>query len=204
MKAGNDGKAKEALGRALGYYKGHKRNEDAALYAAEARYLQGELIYREYDAIKIAGRPRQLARALEEKAKLLDEAKKVYLDVVSYRVPEWATAALYRVGQAYAGYAKAMRSAKVPRDLSKDEQQIYRDELEKSVVVIEDKALESYRSGYAKALEIGVYNKYTRLLREGLADLAETEFPRDAESRPGVRLGEARAATWEVIEEIKR
>jgi TolA-binding protein len=204
MKLGADAKAKEALGKALAYYKTHKKDEDAALYAAEARYQQGELIFREYEAIKIAGRPRQLARALEEKAKLLDEAKKVYLDVVSYRVPEWATAALLRIGQAYASYAKAMRGAKVPRDLSKDEQQIYRDELEKSVVVIEDKALDSYRSGYAKALEIGVYNKYTRELRDGLADLASTEYPRDVEARGGVRLGEAKAPVWDVIEEIKR
>jgi outer membrane protein assembly factor BamD (BamD/ComL family) len=204
MKSGSDSKAKETLGRALAYYRSHRKDEDAALYAAEARYQQGELIFREYEAIKIAGRPRQLSRALEEKAKLLDEAKKVYLDVVSYRVPEWATAALLRVGQAYASYAKAIRNAKVPRDLNKEEQQIYRDELEKSVVVIEDKALESFRSGYAKALEIGVYNKYTRALREGLAELAQNEFPRDAESRPGVRLGEARTPAWDVIEEIKR
>jgi TolA-binding protein len=204
MKASADGKAREALGRALAHYKGHRREEDAALHAAEARYLQGELLFREYEAIKIAGRPRQLQRALEEKARLLDEAKKVYLDVVSYRVPEWATAALFRIGQAYATFAKAMRAAKVPRDLSREEQQIYRDELEKSVVMIEDKALDSYRSGYAKALEIGVYNKYTRSLREGLAELAETEFPRDAEARPGVRLGEVRRPTWELIEEIRR
>lgn len=204
MKMGADNRAKDALGRALARYRSHKKDEDAALYAAEARYLQGELIFREYEAIKIAGRPRQMARALEEKAKLLDDARKIYLDVVSYRVPEWATAALFRIGQAYASFAKAMREAKVPRDLSKEEQEIYRDELQKSVVMIEDKALDSYRSGYAKALEIGVYNRYTRLLREGLAELAETEFPKDAEARPGVRLGEARASTWEAIEEIRR
>src|SRR5207247_2513974 len=75
MKVGADGKAKEALNRALAYYRAHKKDEDTALYAAEARYQQGELIFHEYEAIKIAGRPRQLTRALEEKAKLLDEAK---------------------------------------------------------------------------------------------------------------------------------
>jgi TolA-binding protein len=204
MKGGADGKAKEATDKALAWYRSHKKEEDAALYAAEARYQQGELVFREFEAIKLAGRPRQLSRALEEKAKLLDQAKKVYLDVVSYRVPEWATAALLRVGQAYSGYARAIRNAKVPRDLNKEEQQIYRDELEKTVVVIEDKAVDAFRSGYAKALEIGVYNKYTRALREGLAELASNEFPKDAEARPGVRLGEARSAAWDVIEEIKR
>src|SRR5262249_51620653 len=129
LKLGATAKAKEALAKALAAHRSHRRDE-TALYAAQARYLQGEVLYHDYEAIKIAGKPRQLARALEEKAKLLDEARKVYLDVVSFRVPEWATAALYRIGQAYASYAKAIRGAKVPRDLSKEEQQVYRDELE--------------------------------------------------------------------------
>jgi TolA-binding protein len=203
LKSGSSSRVKETLARALSHYKSH-RNAESAAFAAQARYLQGELLYHDYEAIKIAGKPRQLARALEDKAKLLDDARKVYLDVVSFRVPEWATAALYRIGQAYASYAKAIRNAKVPRDLSREEQQIYRDELEKSVVVIEDKALEAYRSGYAKALEIGVYNKHTRSLRQALAELDQGTYPRDAEARTGPRLGEARPVAFEAIEEIRR
>ena len=87
---------------------------------------------------------------LEEKAKLLEEAKEIYLDVVTYQSPEWATAALLRIGQGYEAYAKAMRNAPVPKDLNEDEKQIYRDELEKVIVVIEDKAIDAYKSGYAQ------------------------------------------------------
>jgi TolA-binding protein len=203
QKLGATARAKEALARALAHHRAH-RSEETALYAAQARYLQGELLFHEYEAIKIAGKPRQLARALEEKAKLLDDARKVYLDVVAFRVPEWATAALYRIGQAYATYARAIRQTKVPRELTRQEQQLYRDELEKSVVVIEDKALGAYRSGYAKALEIGVYNKYTRALRQALAELDQGQFPRDAEVRTGPRLGEGRPLAFEPIEEIRR
>jgi hypothetical protein len=72
------------------------------------------------------------------------------------------------------------------------------------VVVIEDKALEAYRSGYAKALEIGVYNKYTRSLRQALAELDQGQFPRDAEARTAPRLGEGTSVAWEPIEEIRR
>ena len=160
-------------------------------------------MFREYERVKIAGQPRQLRRALEEKAKLLDEARKVYLDVVGYRQPEWATAALLRVGQGYEAFAKAMRKAQVPRELSAEEKRLYREELEKQVIVIEDKALDAYRSGYAKALEIGVYNKHTRALRVALSQLDQGEFPKDVEARPGLRAGELRAAL-EPIEEIRR
>jgi TolA-binding protein len=212
LKAGNDGAAKEVAGKALAAYKsgGHKhrqaddtRGEDAAYYAADARYIQGELVFRDYERLKIAGKPKQLAKVLEEKAKRLEEAKGIYLDVVTYQSPEWATAALLRIGQGYEAYAKAMRGAPVPKDLNEEEQQVYRDELEKVVVVIEDKAIDAYKSGYARALQIGVYNKHTQQIREALSRLAENEYPKEAELRAPVRVGEPRVAL-DRIEEVRR
>jgi TolA-binding protein len=217
LKAGNDAAAKDAAAKALAVYKGgargkrardekgekSDRGEDASYYAAEARYIQGELVFHDYERIKIAGKPKQLAKVLEEKAKRLEEAKGVYLDVVTYQSPEWATASLLRIGQGYEAYAKAMRNAPVPKDLSEEEKQVYRDELEKVVVVIEDKALDAYKSGYARALQIGVYNKHTHTIREALSRLAENEFPKEAELRASIRVGEPRVSL-ERIEEVRR
>jgi TolA-binding protein len=211
LKAGNENGAKDASAKALASFKAgarkksnnDERGEDAAYYAAEARYIQGELVFRDYEHLKIAGKPKQLAKVLEEKAKKLEEAKKIYLDVVTYQSPEWATAALLRIGQGYEAYAKAMRSAPVPKDLTEEEQQIYRDELEKVVVVIEDKSLDAYKSGYARAIQIGVYNKHTQQIREALSRLAENEFPKEAELRASIRGGEPRVGL-ERIEEVRR
>jgi TolA-binding protein len=204
LKAGNEGAAREAAAKALAVYAKHGRGaDDGRYYAAEARYVQGELAYLDYERLKIAGKPKQLAKVLEEKAKRLEEAKTIYLDVVSYRSPEWATAALLRVGQGYEAYAKAMRGAPVPRELKEDEKQIYRDELEKVIVVIEDKAIDAYKSGYARALQIGVYNKHTQAIREALSRLAENEYPKEAELRLSARPGEPRVSL-DRIEEIRR
>src|SRR5262245_17176282 len=209
LKAGNDQGAKEAAGKALSSFGGgrhHKASEsaeDANYWAAQARYIQGELVYHEYERIKIAGKPRQLAKVLEEKAKRLEEAKGIYLDVVTYKSPEWATAGLLRIGQGYEAYAKSMRNAPVPKDLNAEEKQMYRDELEKVVVVIEDKALDAYKSGYAKALTIGVYNKHTRTIRQSLSRLAENEYPKEAEQRLSAIPGEPRIAL-DRIEEVRR
>ncbi|HET6281741.1 MAG TPA: tetratricopeptide repeat protein, partial [Polyangia bacterium] len=174
--AGNDSKAREVAARALSTFgtggrKGKSSRgsagdgaagEDASYYAAQARYIQGELVYRDYERLKIAGKPKQLAKVLEEKARLLEQCKGIYLDVVTYQSPEWATAALLRIGQGYEAYAKSMRGAPVPKDLNEAEKQVYRDELEKVIVIIEDKALDAYKSGYSRALQIGVYNKHTQ------------------------------------------
>ena len=210
LKAGNDAGAKDAASKALSAFNGggkhHKSNdsaEDANYWAAEARYIQGELVFHDYERIKIAGKPRQLAKVLEEKAKRLEEAKSIYLDVVTYKSPEWATAGLLRIGQGYEAYAKAMRNSPVPKDLNAEEKQMYRDELEKVVVVIEDKALDAYKSGYAKALTIGVYNKHTQTIRQALSRLAENEYPKEAEQRLSTRPGEPRIAL-DRIEEVRR
>ncbi|HVV52679.1 MAG TPA: tetratricopeptide repeat protein, partial [Polyangia bacterium] len=75
LKAGNDGAARETAAKALAVYKQHGKGSDEGLYyAAEARYIEGELAYLDYEKIKIAGKPRQLAKVLEEKAKRLEEA----------------------------------------------------------------------------------------------------------------------------------
>ena len=225
LKAGSDARAKEVAGKVLALYAGtggggtRKKgksaggararnaaagsNEETVYYAAQARYIQGELVYHDYEKLKIAGKPKQLAKVLEEKAKLLEQAKGIYLDVVTYRSPEWATAALLRIGQGYEAYAQAMRKAPVPKDLSAQEKQVYRDELEKVVVVIEDKALDAYKSGYAKALQIGVYNKHTQAIRQALSRLAENEFPKENEARLSMRVGEPKVAL-ERIEEVQR
>ena len=199
----NQRKAKDSLDEALGVFKRRKQPKEQALAAAEARYLQGELLYRDYEAVKIEGGPRQLSKALERKAALLDEAKTVFMDVLPYKVPEWATAALLRIGQGYGLFAKSIRSTKVPSSLSASEQEVYREELDKFVIVIEDKALAAYRTGYNKALEIGVYNRHTKALREALSDLDSTAFPLAAEIRLGPQVGE-NVDTPVVMQEIRR
>ena len=140
---------------------------------------------------------------LEEKAKRLEEAKSIYLDVVNYKSPEWATAGLLRIGQGYEAYAKSMRNAPVPKDLNAEEKQLYRDELEKVVVVIEDKALDAYKSSYARALQLNVYNKHTQKIRQALSRLAENEYPKEAELRLSTRPGEPRIAL-DRMEEVRR
>jgi cellulose synthase operon protein C len=157
--------------------------------AAEARYYQGELLYRKYDRISLAVGPRALGRTLKQKMKLLDQASVIYLDVVSYREPQWATAALYRIGAVMEEFARSLREAPAPSGLSAAEQKLYREQLDNEVITIEEKAIELYTVGYQKALSLKVYGEYTRKLREALGRMAASRFPPNRESREGLRLG---------------
>ncbi len=192
--AGQHKKALEPLDRAVALYKkGSPSERGPAGPAAHARYLQGEVLFHDFERVQLASEPRKLKRTLDEKSTLLEKAKQAYVDAVTFNDPEWATASLFRIGDAYERFAKALRDTPTPGNLSEEEKQVYRDELEKVVVVVEEKAIDAYKGGYKKALDLGVYNDFTQKLRQALGRLDDQEFPAEAEARTRPAPAEPRA-----------
>ena len=99
-----------------------------------------------------------------------------------------ATAALFRMGQVYDGFAEALATAgnKPPRRAAgsvtayRHDQRVRRD--------IQDKAVELFATGYKKRSTSG-YDEYTAKIREALAALA-AEVPAGRESRGRERIGD--------------
>lgn len=172
-------------------------------WAAEGRYLQGELALRAYEQVSLDVKPKLLNKTLKKKSELLAKAQGVYLSVVDLEDLKWATASLYRVGQIYDGFAEALRTAPTPGGLSEGEQQAYRDALDGYVLEIEEKAIELFSAGYGKAIQMGVYDSYTKKIREALGRLAGSQYPPERESRADVRSGD-RPLDTELVEEIAR
>jgi hypothetical protein len=172
-------------------------------WAAQARYNEGELIFREYEKVTLDVPPAKLEKALKQKSKLLSEAEKVYLSVVDYQDLKWATAALYRVAQIYDAFAESLVNASTPKGLSEDQAQAYRDTLDLYVVNIQNKAVELFTAGYTKAIQMQVYDEYTAKIREALGRLAADKFPPEHESRSRERTGD-RAPNPEMVQEIAR
>jgi cellulose synthase operon protein C len=159
-------------------------------WAAEARYYEGELVFRDYEKVTLDVKPAQLEAALKQKAKLLSAAEKTYLSVVDYQDLKWATAALYRVAQVYEGFADELTKAanKPPGGLSPDQIQAYQDAVNGYVVQIQDKSVELYAAGYQKAIQMQVYDEYTAKIREALGRLASDKFPPEKEARSKERI----------------
>jgi TolA-binding protein len=181
-----------------------RRKRTPRLYAAEARYQQGELIFREYEAIKIAGRPASSPAPSRRRPSCSTRPRRSTWTWSRTASPSGPRRRCLRVGQAYSGYAKAIRNAKVPRDLNKEEQQVYRDELEKSVVVIEDKALESIDRATPRRWRSASTTSTPAPCARAWPSWPRRSSPATPSRGPASRLGEARAPSWEVIEEIKR
>jgi cellulose synthase operon protein C len=182
----------DELARALKRWKGlgKKITPGIATWAAEARYLQGEAVFEEYAAIGLDVKPDRLRATLEKKKALLARAQEIYTDAVTMGDPRWATASLFRIGQIYEHFADALRTTPAPAGLSEEQGQAFRDEIDTYVVDIEEKAIDVYTKGYAKAIDLKVYGTYTRLLREGLGRLASNRFPPENEARVRARVGD--------------
>jgi tetratricopeptide (TPR) repeat protein len=179
MDAGNQEEAGRALEAAVRTGRGSLRrlSPEGRHFMAQARYLQGEAVLRQFEAITIDGDVAGLRQRLERKSQLLRQAAEIFADVVSLRVAEWVTAALYQVGRSYELFASGLRDAPIPEGLTEEEEQAYRDQLSYFIVPIEEQALEAYEGGYATAIELRIYNSWTAQLRDGLTRLNDVQYP---------------------------
>jgi TolA-binding protein len=175
----------------------------ARYFAAQARFQQGDRALAAFEKVTIEGDAAGLGKRLALKSELLRKAAEIYSDVVSYRVSEWVTAALYKIGRSYELFAESLREVSVPPNLSEQEEQTYRDELAKFIVPIEERALEAYENGYRKALELHVYNTWTEKQRQALTRLNDIEYPPLREA--GTELSDAQPLPLpEPLTELRR
>ncbi len=92
-------------------------------------------------------------------------------------VAEWTTASLYQIGRTYESFAKALRDAPPPSNLSDADKEAYQQQIDEFVVPIEEKSLEAYENGWKKAVELGIYNTWTAKMREALGRLNAELYP---------------------------
>jgi tetratricopeptide (TPR) repeat protein len=207
LKLGQYKRAKEELATAQRVWRSLAPRDRAAAttWAAEARYHEGELVFRDYEKVTLDVKPAQLEKALATKSRLLAAAEKVYGSVIDYQDLKWATAALFRMGQVYDGFAEALATAggTPPPALTPEQAQAYQDKINEYVVNIQDKAVELFAAGYKKAIDLQVYDEYTAKIREALGRLAAQKYPPEREARSRERIGD-RAPQPELVQEIVR
>ncbi|MBC8069316.1 MAG: tetratricopeptide repeat protein, partial [Deltaproteobacteria bacterium] len=183
---------------------GRTAEGQARIAGAEARYLQAEIIHREFEASKLDPKPAKLGASLDRKAKLLAQAKDIYLDVLPYATAEWTTAALYRIGESYEQFAKGLREYPIPKGLGQDQQDAYAEQLGTFALAFEEEAIGAYKSGYARAMELGIYNAYTKKIRHALGRLSAQEFPPIDEIGTELRVAEGAASGAQAVRRLSR
>jgi tetratricopeptide (TPR) repeat protein len=180
LKMGDDRASAAALDQAIAYARQHTRDlgADGKYAASHARYMRGERILAKFEQIQIQGDVKQLKARLRQKADLLKEAAKVFLESVSLGVAEWTTAALYQIGHMYEAFAKALRESPPPADARTEEDKAaYEAQIEEFAVPMEERSLDAYENGWKKSADLGIYNQWTAKMREALGRLNGEIYP---------------------------
>ncbi|MFW6053352.1 MAG: tetratricopeptide repeat protein [Persicimonas sp.] len=161
--------------------KGLTEGADAA---ARAKFMKGEDIFEEMAAITIESSDEEdLKERIKEKMKVAEKAQKIFEEVLTFKRPDWAIAALYRIGSQYQDFAETVRDSPVPDRLTEDQTEIYKGLLEDRASSIEIKAVDAYEKALEIALKRNWFNKYSKRAEIELAQLRPKDYRRPSELR---------------------
>lgn len=163
-------KAIKAYERILSEYKSRKIAEgsDAAIFAAEAKFMLVEYQFIAYQAIKLSGPLAKQKKQLKQKIELLKKLELAYSEVITYKVVDWILAALFRVGHLYQLFAEMMYKAPIPKNFTQEEKDNYQTQLEDAAIKYEDTAVARYEKALAAARRYKVVNAWTKKILESL------------------------------------
>ncbi len=130
---------------------------------AEAQFKIAEIYFDEYKQIELV---EPLAKNLKRKRKLFEQVVLACQNAAKYKVADWTTAALYRIGAAYEEFSRAFLESPRPKGLSPDMLAKYEENLQKKVLPLKKKALETYRQNLKLAEENNLQNDWIQLTRE--------------------------------------
>ncbi|NMB75074.1 MAG: tetratricopeptide repeat protein [Myxococcales bacterium] len=188
---GKAARARELIEK-CGAFPARKPPEGSELEAAaHCRFLQAEQVFEEYRRIELKPPKTRLIQALKDKAQLLAKAEGLFAQVVAAGHLEWASAALFRVGDMYAQFSEAIYRSPTPPDLKPDEVDIYRQELQALAFPIEDKALKAFGISHETALRYRYFSVWSQRTLQMLRKLDPARFPPEEEVRPGYRWADS-------------
>ena len=145
---------------------GETRKKYEALNAyAHMRFLEVEPLWKAYQETRLA-KVSTLKKDFLTKQKKIQELEKAYTEVVTLGDGEYAIAAITRIGLAYADFAQNIIDSPDPRNLDRDQLEMYRSELENMAFPLEEKAIEAFEKATAKAYELRLYGEWTLVAQE--------------------------------------
>ncbi len=145
--------------------------------AAEARFLEGEYVYGDFQAVKVAFPDSVLRKSLTKKAELLEKASTIFFEVLDFKAHDISAGALYRIGESFNVFAQSLFDLPIPEELTEDEKVVYRAELDDRAAPLAEKAIEASRRALQLAHNNHVYNEWSRRSAALLVKLSPDSFP---------------------------
>ncbi|MEZ4459650.1 MAG: hypothetical protein R3E66_07935, partial [bacterium] len=152
--------------------------------AAQAKFMLGEEVFESMTKVTLdSPNEKVLKKKMQEKLKVAAEAKEVFESVILFGRPDWAIAALYRIGAGFQDLADNIRKSPPPARLSYDQKEIYRGILEDNASQVENLAVDAYKRALDIAKDKSWFNQYSKRAEVALAQLRPKEYRRPSELR---------------------
>ena len=192
----DDANAQKAYASSYAAYGKLSDGEKAALTTglnsvAEARFKMGEAIRREFDEVKLKIFPHknvkkfidEMTAVIVKKSELIAKARTVYLEVIELKSPNWALAALTRIGQMFQQLANDIYDSPAPGSFNEEQVEVFKGAMAERAQPVEAKAIEAYVTCVKKAQELRWFNEWSDLSARELARLNPKEYRYDGEVR---------------------
>jgi tetratricopeptide (TPR) repeat protein len=158
---------------------------------AEARFKMGEAIFRDLERNPLEGKSyRNVKKFVDEMKKQITQrteivvgAQRIYLEVIQFRSPNWAIAALARIGQMYQALGNDVYNYPAPSSFDEEMTEAFKGQMSDMSDIQINKAVEAYVLCIQKAQELRWFNQWSDLAEKELARLRPAEYRYNAEQR---------------------
>jgi cellulose synthase operon protein C len=139
----------------------YKKSQDptATKYAAQFKIEEAEKTAREFKSVNLPVDPNKQKKAVEKKIELLNQLTKELTRVVQMNSSEQIVSALELLGEANLHMYSAIMRAPLPKGLTEQETEMYKNGIKKIADPFQQKARESYKLAVSRAQELEVYTE---------------------------------------------
>jgi TolA-binding protein len=160
-------------------------------YLGLCKYHLGEIPHERFRAAPLRLPEKQMRVDMDEKARLLLFAQRMYIDAIKMGNPQWASASGYQVASLYEEFYDAFMHAPVPPELlgtgNEEKREIYFEELRKNIRILLEKSLRWNEQNLLMMERLGVQNEWrdkTKLAYAKVQRLLDPSAPMDAPPDP--------------------
>jgi len=158
--------AERTFSTALYFYRSIEKEErlQTDFYMGLVKYELGQIPHERFRAIPLRLPEKQMAKDMDDKARLLLSAQRQYIETIKMGNPQWASASGYQIGSLYEEFYDAFIHAPIPPELigdtNNEKREVYYEELRKKIRILLEKSLRTHEQNLLMLERLGVQNEW--------------------------------------------
>jgi tetratricopeptide (TPR) repeat protein len=175
--------AERTFKSALYYFNSIEHDErlETDFYLGLVKYHLGQIPHERFRAIPLRLPVKQMSIDMEDKARLLLTAQRLYIDAIKLGNPQWASASGYQIGSLYEEFYDAFIHAPIPDDLqgeaNQEKREVYYEELRKKIRILLEKSIRTHEQNLLMLERMGIQNEWREKSKVSFAKLQKMLDP---------------------------